>query len=190
MQIVEKVGRISNIPIGGFHMESGSVFTQAQGMSQGEGQKIDMPDMTEGAGQTGALAKLPGFAEAGRISGKQHRDGVPGMAFELGRSGMVAGDQQNIRFEGQQRRQGLIDRLNDMHTLGVFTIFTIAVGLFDVDEEKVVFIPVLANDFELFQGCFCSVLDHIHTYQSGNTFVHRIDRDRSRAHLENFRERL
>ena len=89
---------------------------------------------------------------------------------------MVAGDDEHGRIEHSDARDGVVE-LFDASDFGVeVAVFAGAVGVFEVEEEEVVFGPVAFEDVDLLVerlGC----TDNVHADEAGKAFVHRIDGD-------------
>ena len=79
---------------------------------------------------------LAGIGHVGSRCPQQGGDGMPGVGAEFGGGRVVAGDDEDIRFQVKQDGQGRIYLLNDGGFGREVAIFTTAVGVFDVDEEE------------------------------------------------------
>ncbi len=96
------------------------------------------------------------------------------------RGGMVAGYHQHIRLQGKQARQRSVHRFNDVRLTGKIAVLAFAVGFLDVDEEKVILIPMLSDGGKFVLGAFALKRNNVHTHKPRHAFVHRVHRHASR----------
>ncbi len=75
---------------------------------------------------------------------KQRRHRMPTVALQEARRAVVAGDDEHRRVERGDRGHGRVELFDAFH-LGVeVAVLAGAVGVFEVDEEEIVAVPVLA----------------------------------------------
>lgn len=77
---------------------------------------------------------------------------------------MVAGDDQDVRAEFLDTRQARVKFLGFLNLGGEVTVFSRAIGVLVMNEEEIVFIPVLGEQVHLF-GESLWLPDDFHPYQ-------------------------
>ncbi len=104
---------------------------------------------------------------------------MPRMALDRAGSRVVAGDGYHVGFLLQQDRKRGIEILDRFDLRLEVPVFTVLVGILEVDEEEVVLRVQFQVAPELF-GDGLRTLHLGHADELGQTLVHRIDRERRR----------
>ena len=135
--------------------------------------------MAQAATEAFRFAELLAGVGAAILRHQQRRHRVPTVAGQHARRAVVAGADQHVGLEGHDPRDAAVNFLGPLH-LGVeVAVFARAVGVFEVDEEEVVVVPILFEHLHLLVERL-GLADNIHADQSGQALVHRIDGDRRR----------
>ena len=80
---------------------SGPEFGQPAGMGHGQRHQVDVLNPTQFAAGAVPFPEIRIRGWANEIGIKQHRQLVPAMVFPFGWCGVIAGDQKNVRIQGQ-----------------------------------------------------------------------------------------
>ena len=114
-----------------------------------------------------AAAEAFGFAEflatvgAAILGGEDCRHGVPTVALEHAGRAVVAGDDEYVGVERVDARDGGVELFGAFHLCGEVAVFAGAVGVFEVNEEEVVLLPVLFEQRHLLVERL-RFADHVH----------------------------
>src|SRR3989304_5151235 len=126
----------------------GAILHQLSGVGQCQGEDIDGG---EEAQAPTAAGPLPEFSNAVRTAGggiEKEGHGVPAMALEESGGGGGAGNYQDIGLEGQDPGELPIHLLNDPDLAVKVPVLPRHIGLFYMDEEEVIAVPVLGEGIE------------------------------------------
>src|SRR3990172_6057131 len=81
---------------------SGPVLIQLPGVGQGQGQDIQGGEAPQASPGAGPLSELPDAVGTAGRGEKEEWDGMPAMALEQRRGGVVPGDDEHLGFQGQE----------------------------------------------------------------------------------------
>ncbi len=114
-----------------------AVLHQPAGVSEGKWHQVGgVKAGTQAARDACPLPKAgnPVWPAILGVQKRGHR--VPGVGFQLGRRGVVPGDNQGIRVQGQDARQKLIDLFDDVDLSLKIAVFAVAVSFLMCTKKK------------------------------------------------------
>ncbi len=158
-------------------------------MRQREHHQVHRREATQRALQRFRLTENFAFIAAGSARRpQQRRHGMPRVALQRPRRRVIAGDDQHVGLQRQQLRQRSIHAFDHLRLGFEIAVFAAAVGVLDVHEEEIVFVPVVGHGLELVFRLAALERDHVHAHETRHTLVHGIDRHARRLQPVGFRE--
>ncbi len=106
--------------------------------------------MSETAGDTGRFIERLVWIGPAAIGDEQRRHRVPRVALQVGRRTVIAGHNEDRRLQRCDVRHNGIELFYTTDLFGEVTVFAGRIGVFEVDEEEIVFVPRRFKLIDLF----------------------------------------
>ncbi len=156
------------------YFQLGAEFVEHLGVGLHEADEVFGLEDAKGAGVGAGFGEAIEFVPAGGGGGEENGLRMPGMAFERARSGVVAGDGEDVGTFLEENGEGGVKFFDGLFLGGEIAVFAKHIGVFVVDEEVVVVVVFGEVALELF-GDGLRAFDFFHADELGEAFIHRID---------------